>query len=150
MRPLPYKVHIGSVRVWNQRPDYLRWDLFSQPERLTKGCYMGIVSAGELFEVADVELRCIITQPSTNVSKCGYGPVQEPCSRAFVRPCALLDRNCQRYLAGRAIAGSIVFNRQPNSNLDGTTIQQFVNQHVGLMRVRDAGSVSNTACCRVW
>ena len=37
---------------------------------------MGIVSAGELFEVADVELRCIITQPSTNVSKCGYGPVQ--------------------------------------------------------------------------
>ncbi len=38
---------------------------------------MGIVSAGELFEVADVELRCIIAQPSTNVSKCGYGPVQE-------------------------------------------------------------------------
>ena len=38
---------------------------------------MGIVSAGELFEVSDVELRCIIAQPSTNVSKCGYGHVQE-------------------------------------------------------------------------
>ena len=38
---------------------------------------MGIVSAGDLFDVADVVLRCIIAQPSTNVSKCGYGPVQE-------------------------------------------------------------------------
>ena len=77
MCPLPYKVHIGSVRVWIQTPDYLRWDLFSQQERLAKGCYMGIVSAGELFDVADVELRCIIAKPSSNVSKCGYGPVQE-------------------------------------------------------------------------
>ena len=38
---------------------------------------MGIVSAGELFEVADVELRCIIAQPSPTVTKCGYGHVQE-------------------------------------------------------------------------
>lgn len=35
------------------------------------------VSAGEQFEVTDMELRCVITQPSINVSKCGYGPVQE-------------------------------------------------------------------------
>ena len=38
---------------------------------------MGIVSASKLFEVADVELGCIIGQPSTNVSRCGYSPVQE-------------------------------------------------------------------------
>ena len=38
---------------------------------------MGIASAGELFEVGEVEQRCIIVQPSTNVLKCGYGPVQE-------------------------------------------------------------------------
>ena len=77
MLPLPYKIHIGSVRVWNQTLDYLRWDLFSQQERLAKGCYMKIVCAGELFVVAVVELRCIIAQPSANVPKCGFGPVQE-------------------------------------------------------------------------
>ncbi len=38
---------------------------------------MGTVSAGKLSEVADVELTCIIGQPSKNVFKCCYGPVQE-------------------------------------------------------------------------
>ena len=145
MLPLPYKIHIGSVRAWNQTLDYLRWDLFSQQERLAKGCYMGIVSAGELFVVADVELRCIIAQPSANVPKCGYGPVQEH----LYDLAPYWTRNCHRYLAGRAIANSIVFDRQPNSNCDGTTIQQFMNEHVGLMRVRDARNVFNTACCGV-
>lgn len=35
------------------------------------------VWAGELFDVTDMELRCVIAKPSINVSKRGYGPDQE-------------------------------------------------------------------------
>ena len=50
---------------------------FLNKNHLPKDIICEFVSAGELFNVTDVELKCGIAQPSINAFKCGYGNVQE-------------------------------------------------------------------------
>lgn len=50
---------------------------FLNKNHLLKDIIWESVSAGELFDVTNVKLRGVIAQPLIDVSKCGYGPVQE-------------------------------------------------------------------------
>ena len=49
---------------------------FLNKNHLPKVIIYEFVSAGELLDVTDVELRCVIAQPSINVFIYGYGTVQ--------------------------------------------------------------------------